>query len=229
MPYIQRKQSGFTLVEIAIVLVIIGLLLGGVLKGQELINNAKIKSVISDMKSVPTAYYAYMDRYRAVPGDDLTASTRFTGGDNGQGNGTISGLYNAQNGTNNNFAESNLFWQHTRMAGFMSGTATDTVALPPLNSAGGMLGIQSSSNGVATDSTYGITGPVVCIGGVPWKIAQSVDIQLDNGVSDTGNLRAGATGAVNQGTATATAAVYGPAVPVNAAIEAGIHTICMQI
>ena len=41
----RNKQSGFTLVEIAIVLVIIGLLLGGVLKGQELINSAKVKNL----------------------------------------------------------------------------------------------------------------------------------------------------------------------------------------
>jgi prepilin-type N-terminal cleavage/methylation domain-containing protein len=43
----RSKQSGFTLVEIAIVLVIIGLLLGGVLKGQELINSAKVKNMIA--------------------------------------------------------------------------------------------------------------------------------------------------------------------------------------
>lgn len=57
-----QKQKGFTLVEIAIVLVIIGLLLGGVLKGQELITNAKIKSVTSDFDNISAAYYAYQDR-----------------------------------------------------------------------------------------------------------------------------------------------------------------------
>ncbi|MCX7173912.1 MAG: prepilin-type N-terminal cleavage/methylation domain-containing protein, partial [Proteobacteria bacterium] len=50
---ISRKQSGFTLIEIAIVLVIIGLLLGGVLKGQELINSAKVKNFAQDFKSIP--------------------------------------------------------------------------------------------------------------------------------------------------------------------------------
>src|SRR5256885_676312 len=47
-----RKQHGFTLVEIAIVLVIIGLLLGGILKGQEMITQAKIKNVIADFSGL---------------------------------------------------------------------------------------------------------------------------------------------------------------------------------
>ena len=52
----KKAQSGFTLVEIAIVLVIIGLLLGGVLKGQEMIENARIKSIVNDMNGVSAAY-----------------------------------------------------------------------------------------------------------------------------------------------------------------------------
>ena len=66
----KRQQSGFTLVEIAIVLVIIGLLLGGILKGQELINSAKVKNLANDFRVIPTYIYAYQDKYRALPGDD---------------------------------------------------------------------------------------------------------------------------------------------------------------
>ena len=58
----KSNQGGFTLVEIAIVLVIIGLLLGGVLKGQELINSAKVKNLANDFRSVPTMVFAYQDR-----------------------------------------------------------------------------------------------------------------------------------------------------------------------
>jgi prepilin-type N-terminal cleavage/methylation domain-containing protein len=64
-----KQQSGFTLVEIAIVLVIIGLLLGGVLKGQEMINSAKVKNMIGDFRSVSSLVYAYQDRFKAFPGD----------------------------------------------------------------------------------------------------------------------------------------------------------------
>ena len=66
----KTRQQGFTLVEIAIVLVIIGLLLGGILKGQEMITQAKIKNAISDFSGISAAYHGYNDRYRALPGDD---------------------------------------------------------------------------------------------------------------------------------------------------------------
>ncbi len=69
-----KKQSGFTLIELAIVLVIIGLLLGGVLKGQELINSAKIKNIVNDFNSTSAAIYGYQDRYKALPGDELAAT-----------------------------------------------------------------------------------------------------------------------------------------------------------
>ena len=65
-----RKQAGFTLVEIAIVLVIIGLLLGGVLKGQELINSAKVKNFATDFRNIPLFIYGYQDKFKSLPGDD---------------------------------------------------------------------------------------------------------------------------------------------------------------
>jgi prepilin-type N-terminal cleavage/methylation domain-containing protein len=68
-----QKTQGFTLVEIAIVLVIIGLLLGGILKGQEMITQAKIKNVIADFSGVSAAYHGYVDRYKKIPGDDPCA------------------------------------------------------------------------------------------------------------------------------------------------------------
>ena len=70
----KRNQSGFTLIEIAIVLVIIGLLLGGVLKGQELINSAKVKNLANDFKNIPVFIYGYQDKYKALPGDQTQAS-----------------------------------------------------------------------------------------------------------------------------------------------------------
>ena len=72
----KKSQKGFTLVEIAIVLVIIGLLLGGILKGQEMITQAKIKNVIADLTGVSAAMYGYQDRYRALP---VTTRARLAG------------------------------------------------------------------------------------------------------------------------------------------------------
>ncbi|MGH6631598.1 MAG: prepilin-type N-terminal cleavage/methylation domain-containing protein, partial [Burkholderiales bacterium] len=73
--------------EIAIVLVIIGLLLGGILKGQEMITQAKIKNVVADFSGISAAYSGYQDRYRAVPGDDPNASLRWSGATSGNGDG----------------------------------------------------------------------------------------------------------------------------------------------
>ena len=71
----KNRHQGFTLVEIAVVLVIIGLLLGGVLKGQELINSAKVKNVIGEFRNVSTYVFGYQDRFRAMPGDDPASPT----------------------------------------------------------------------------------------------------------------------------------------------------------
>ena len=80
---------GVTLVEIAIVLVIIGLLLGGILKGQELINNAKVRSIADRQNSLKVAWFAFIDRFQALPGDYVYAAQYIPGATNGEGNGLI--------------------------------------------------------------------------------------------------------------------------------------------
>src|SRR6186997_2459258 len=106
----KARQTGFTLVEIAIVLVIIGLLLGGILKGQEMITQAKIKNVIADFSGVSAAFYGYQDRYRAIPGDDKNAG-RWTGAVPGNGNGVIEGKYVPATPASD---ESAQYWDHLR-------------------------------------------------------------------------------------------------------------------
>ena len=64
---------------IAIVLVIIGLLLGGVLKGQELITGARVRNLISQQDGIKAAFFGFQDRYRALPGDYAAASTNIAG------------------------------------------------------------------------------------------------------------------------------------------------------
>src|SRR3954466_9385826 len=110
-----RKQQGFTLVEIAIVLVIVGLLLGGILKGQEMIIQAKVKNSISDFSGVSAAYFGYLDRYRATPGDDAGA-TRWgiTTPLVGNGDRVLSGTYASTTAND----ESRLWWDNLRRAGF---------------------------------------------------------------------------------------------------------------
>jgi prepilin-type N-terminal cleavage/methylation domain-containing protein len=182
------RQTGFTLVEIAIVLVIIGLLLGGILKGQEMINQAKIKNVISDFNGISAAYYGYQDRYRQIPGDDPGAAARWVGTGNisaTAGDGILQGTYNNLTATPPT-VESNLFWQHLRLAGFVSGTGGQQ----PNNAATGMIGVETGDGAAPPGAAMsGFTGLIMCSANLPDKIAVAVDTQMDDGVYNTGQVR----------------------------------------
>src|SRR5437899_10359966 len=174
-------EAGFTLVEIAIVLVIIGLLLGGILKGQEIITQARIKNAINDFNGVTVAVTSYQDRYRFLPGDDPGASARWTvqAPASGNGDGVIAGLYNAAPGAvaPPAAAESNLFWQHLRIAGFVAGmTIGAGSGRERLNAAGGMIGVESGTAG----SGMGLTSLIICFSNLPEKVASAVDTQTDD-------------------------------------------------
>lgn len=70
------QQKGFTLVELAIVMTIIGLLIGGILKGQELMNNARVTATVAQLKAFEAAVTTFRDAYNAIPGDMLNAQLR---------------------------------------------------------------------------------------------------------------------------------------------------------
>ena len=184
----KTNQRGFTLVEIAIVLVIIGLLLGGILKGQEMITQAKIKNTMADFTGISAAYHGYQDRYRAIPGDDAGA-TRWSGATAGNGNGVVLGTYNSTTAT----AESRLWWDHLRRAGFVSGNGTQQ----PFNALTGVIGVQTGDGQAAVGPTMlnaaagnGFVGLIMCSANLPDKIAISVDAQMDDGVGNRGSVRA---------------------------------------
>jgi prepilin-type N-terminal cleavage/methylation domain-containing protein len=202
-----RTESGFTLVEIAIVLVIIGLLLGGILKGQEMITQAKIKNLINDFNGVTVAITSYQDRYRALPGDDQNATTRWTTQAPGKGNsdGVIVGLYKDNDtggaaGAPADGKESNLFWQHLRIAGFVPGLTTGLGSgTPPPNAAGGIVGVESGG-APGNSGGLGFTSTIVCFSNLPEKIASAVDGQVDDGVPSSGQVRAQKQSAPNEAT-----------------------------
>jgi prepilin-type N-terminal cleavage/methylation domain-containing protein len=131
-----RTSYAFSLVELSIVLVILGLLIGGILSGQSLIRAAELRSVSASMQNYTTAYYMFRDKYFSLPGDMNTA-TRFwnsaggTGADvaclnaqtntspatcNGTGDGTI------LSSTGSTHGERFLAWKHLANAGLVEGS-----------------------------------------------------------------------------------------------------------
>ena len=167
----KKIQTGFTLIELAIVLVIIGLLLGGVLKGQELINSARVKTLITELKNTQVYIYGYQDRFRALPGDDQQAngSCGWDGSDYWRPcsewrDSRCLGFGYATD-------ESYLFWQHVRLAGLASGsTVAGAANYEPLNSVGGRIGVQSVNGFLPA----GLNGAyVVCSAAMLGRFAQA--------------------------------------------------------
>jgi len=223
----KRNQSGFTLIEIAIVLVIIGLLLGGVLKGQELINSAKVKNLANDFKNVPVFIYGYQDKFKALPGDQTQASldSQFPPANTGTvctpaaashcttNNGVIDGGWDSTTAADESF----VFWQHVRLAGFGPGaTATGSADYLPKNAVNGLIGVTNAAQSPVT----GIKGTyIVCSNAIPGKFAKQLDTTLDDGNSATGSVMV-----VAAGTPT-TAPVA--ALATNAIVDDTTYLVCM--
>jgi prepilin-type N-terminal cleavage/methylation domain-containing protein len=184
---VKTNQKGFTLLELAIVLVIIGIILGAILKGQELINNAKAKRLLNDTKGLATLQYTFYDRYGRFAGDC----------DN---NGAIDALANSlltpeSFNTNkhqfcydpNNIAAQpadnyNAQWEELAQAQLISFSNARDVARNPYNGA-------LYSAYVATQNPF-VAYNVIVATNVPCYAAKVVDQAIDGSIdANSGNVR----------------------------------------
>ena len=186
---LDRHEKGFTLVEIAIVLVIVGLLIGGVLKGQALIGSAKNNNMINKLQALQTAYYGFQDKYAAIPGDMSNASTII-------GAGAVNCSTRCDNGQLNGWQNASLALNHLAAAGLYSGPAPDaeqnralTTLNAPDNAYGGAMFIrfwnQVASEVARTNQNAVFTGR-----NVPAEVLAEIDRKIDDGKPQSGTFRA---------------------------------------
>jgi prepilin-type N-terminal cleavage/methylation domain-containing protein len=175
------QKGGFTLVELALVLVIIGLLITGVLKGEALIQNAKVKKVVNQKDSLTAAFYTYYDRYNWYPGDAPATVTNIpvTGHtDNGNGNGQIDA----------GATERWVLYQDLVLAQIINGGYTGVANDVPTNPFGGTAIIQYW--GTPPGSAIALNANCITFTQIPYDVAQEMDRKYDDGVYNTGTMRA---------------------------------------
>lgn len=186
----QKHQSGFTLIEIAIVLVIIGLLLGGVLKGQELITSARVRNLISQQDGIKAAYFGFQDRFRALPGDYAQASAvaniaNVTFGGNGDGQVLNAGATNEQT----------LAWNHLSAAGFLNGAYAMAAANEAVSDLNTPKNPYSTYLQLVWDNNYTAAAAppakhnLKTGNQIPVEILAEVDRKVDDGNAQQGSFR----------------------------------------
>lgn len=193
-PHMDRGNHGFTLIEMAIVMVIVGLLLAAALKGNELITNARARNIITQQAEIRAAFYGFQDRYRALPGDypgaiasrNIPNIAADIGGD---GNGAIS------NATAN---EQTIAWAHLSQAGFLSASyhmTAPTNAASETNTPRNVYNaylqlIQDNNFATVTGATPAIARLNLKTGNaVPAEVLAEIDRKVDDGNAARGSFR----------------------------------------
>lgn len=185
-----RRHYGFTLLEITIVLVIIGLLLGGVLKGQELITSVRVRNLIAQQDGVKAAVLGFLDRYSAYPGDYSQAQANVPGCAacaQGNNNGQIRSIAGGDA-----IDEHIAAWEHLSRAGFINASyayaaSPETQTSAPTNPYARYLRlIYDNAYGSGTSETrHNLkTGNQI-----PSDMLAEVDRKIDDGVATSGTFQ----------------------------------------
>jgi type II secretory pathway pseudopilin PulG len=220
----KNRQAGFSLIEAAIVLAVAGLLIGGALQGQTLIENARIQSLVDQVQGYRTAVTTFQDKYNALPGNFSEATTRLNASlSNGSGSGTLGSTALSAAST-----ENAQFWQHLVAANLVTGvnanpTATASTAklgkdIPATRLGGGIVAVTAdgttTSNSVAiprgTWLRVGDGSPTTADGATTGDFAETAILKPDQAYQidkalDDGNPRTGKVMATGTGCATGTA------------------------
>lgn len=239
----RQSQGGFTLVELAIVMVIIGLLIGGILKGQELIANAQIASTVSQIKSVDAAMNSFIDKYNGYPGDLRNPGTRLPNCGAGtpcnvQGVGGTIGNSRIEGGNVSNAPgaqqEAGKMFVQLSAADLVSGLNVNDGAvfggIFPTVRAGGGMWVAYANAQLATSlpagkhyaALAGVNTGATAVGNGALNAAKAaqIDRKLDDGMPNTGSMQVIGTGCVSGSGVTA---VY------NEATDAGTCTVYTRV
>ena len=197
-----RKQSGFTLVEIAIVLVIIGLLLGAILKGQELINSARVRNLADQNSGIQAAYFGFIDRYRQIPGDMPPAEACNAIGASNFGAANCTGFSIGGNGSGSlgtdDYGEAAALWAHLSGANFIQGSFSGVAAndaaytaltVAPVNAFNGRVILTRTAKYQQPSGTAPVQLAYVFGGQVPVNVMRELDVKIDDARPLTGVLR----------------------------------------
>lgn len=194
-------KQGFSLVEMSVVVAIIGLLVGGIITGRTLAENARINKTIAETEFYKSAYVQFEARYNGLPGDFTGASRFFPGEQNGNGDGVI------------DWDDEGLrAWRHLEkanmiQAGDFSGTYDPSTGVMPVrdvppvayNARGGYS--FAFEEALTSNHNFGVRGNSLHIGQqqvanttraplFSGTVARSLDVKLDDGNPSTGFLRA---------------------------------------
>jgi Tfp pilus assembly protein PilE len=191
-----QQQQGSTLVEIVIVVLIIGMIVAAVLKGQEMVTSGKVKRVASQLDEIRAAYFGFEDRYRGLPGDYAQADVHLNcpgGCPKGNGDSRIREAETPSAGSE--VREDILVWTHLSSAGFLKGDYRMVAGSTTADAQNTPVNPYSALAQLAFDGRYGVadggalhhnlkTGPQV-----PVEVLAELDRKTDDGKPYDGALQ----------------------------------------